>query len=336
MSKGNNKIEMNMLRERADKLPSVTDEMFESCNPHNVMLVKQYLESSNILSKQTLKQYRSGLYQFTYWLKENATDKPFYKVKKFDFKRYMSYLISRGMSSSALKFKKSSVSAFCSKFIEVFIVEDMEEYATFRNFTSDVVDIPKNITYEKIPITQEEYNLLISTLTDDENWLGVAWVATYWRTGCRRAEGLQFKTEILNYDHGDKNYILSHKVRGKGSGLDGKSDEYMIPLDAIEHIKKWIDVRGYESEYIFTSNKGGTITKLTEEWCDRFCHDVLSDILGRRINVHLFKGSCVTHLLDSGVDMKLVSKYVAQHNDISTTSQFYDLRDDSSEKDKIF
>lgn len=75
-------IDKHMLRERSEKLPDVTEEMFMSCNPHNTMLVKQYLETSNTLSPETLKQYKSGLYQFTYWLKQNAMDKPFYKVKK--------------------------------------------------------------------------------------------------------------------------------------------------------------------------------------------------------------------------------------------------------------
>lgn len=220
MSKSN--IEMNMLRERAKPLPEVTEEMFESCNPHNVQLVKYYLQTSNTLSKETLKQYKSGLYQFTYYLKENLMDKPFYKVTKFDFKRYMSYLVSRGLSSSALKFKKSAVSAFCSKFIEVFVVEEDENYKSFRNFTTGVIEIPKNIVYNKIPITQEEYELIMKTLEQDENYMGMAWVATMWNVGCRRAECIQFKSEIVNYDPKGKNYIMSHYVRGKGKSIDGK------------------------------------------------------------------------------------------------------------------
>lgn len=328
-------IEMNMLRERAVPLPEVTQEMFESCNPHNVMLVKQYLETSNTLSIDTLKQYKSALYQFTYYLKQNLMDKPFYKVKKFDFKRYMSYLVSRNMSSSGLKLKKSVVSAFCKKFIETFIVEEYEEYATFRNFTADVIDIPNNRTYNKLPITEEEYNLMMRTLADDENYMGAAWVATMWQVGCRRSECIQFKTEIVDYDAGDKNYVLSHMVRGKGKGIDGKPIKYMIPLEVIEYIKRWLEVREYESDYIFTTKYGGEINKMSKGWANQFCTDVLSDIVGRRINVHLFKNSCVTYLLEKGVDIKLVSKYVAHHESTETTA-IYDLRDDESERDNIF
>lgn len=328
-------IDQNMLRERCNKLPDVTDEMFESCNPHNTRLVKQYLETSNTLSADSIKQYKSGLYQFTYWLKQNAMDKPFYKVKKFDFKRYMSYLVSRGMSSSGLKFKKSSVSAFCTKFIEMFVVEDDENYASFRNFTTGTIDIPTNRTYEKIPISKVEYDLIINTLIDDENYMGACWVAVMWNVGCRRGEAVQFKSEIVNYDPKDKTYIMSHIVRGKGKSEDGKPIKYMIPIEILPHINKWLEVRGYEHEYIFTTKYNGEIKRVSREWASNFCSDILSDIIGRRVNPHLFKNSCVTYLLEKGVDMKLVSKYVAHHESTSTTA-IYDLRSDESEMDNIF
>lgn len=109
----------------------------------------------------------------------------------------------------------------------------------------------------------------------------------------------------------------------------------MIPLKVIDYIKLWIEKRGYEHEYIFTTKYGGKIKIISKEWSDNFCANVLSDILGRRVNVHLFKNSCVTNLLSKGVDMKVVSKYVAHHESTSTTA-IYDLRSDEEEKDSIF
>ena len=41
-------------------------------------------------------------------------------------------------------------------------------------------------------------------------------------------------------------------------------------------------------------------------------------------------------MLESGKDIKTVSKYVAQHEDVSTTQAFYDLRDDSAAMDDIY
>ena len=45
--------------------------------------------------------------------------------------------------------------------------------------------------------------------------------------------------------------------------------------------------------------------------------------------------SAATNLLSKGKDIKLVSKYVCQHNDISTTQKFYDLRPDEG-MDNLF
>lgn len=177
---------------------------------------------------------------------------------------------------------------------------------------------------------------MMDVLKEDENWLGMAWLATAFRVGARRSEIIQFKSEILDYEVPEgQNYVTSHTVRGKGRSLDGKNLQYMIPLDVIPHIKKWIDERGYESDYIFTTRYGNEIKPMSAAWSDDFCSNTLSDILERRVNVHIFKNSCITYLLESGVDINLVSKFVAHHNDISTTS-IYDLRDFEDEKSKIF
>lgn len=328
-------INKNMLRERADKLPEVTDDKWEEINKEHKLLVNEYLEYNAHLSPKTIIQYTSGLRHFFWWIHEVLDDKPIYKITKRDFNRYLSFLRNHGMSSSGLGFKKSSVSAL-NNYIENVIVDEGEDenYKNFRNFTKGLPPIPKNQVYDKVKITKEEYELMISTLTEDKNYLGTAWVATAFNVGARREEIRQFKTEILNYDIPEgQNYILSHHVRGKGSGIDGKNLVYMVNLEALKYIKLWVDKRGYEHEYIFTLKNE---KRISESWADNFCSDILSDIVQRRINPHLFKASCITNLLEQGVDVALVSKYIAQHNNISTTLNFYDLRDFEEERNKIF
>ncbi|MNG21346.1 hypothetical protein D3C84_1056970 [compost metagenome] len=105
----------------------------------------------------------------------------------------------------------------------------------------------------------------------------------------------------------------------------------------MDYWKLWLDKRGYESEYIFTSTYGKEPKQISESWADYFCSDVLSDILGRRINPHIFKASAITYLLEiKKIPIELVSKYIAQHEDVSTTMKFYDLRSFEEEKNKIF
>lgn len=324
-----------MLRERADKLPDVTDEMWDKVNRDYRDLVAEFISVQNF-SKQTKKQYVSGLRQFGWFICDSMNNKPLYKISKRDFLRYISYLRDdRKLSSSALNFKKACVSSLCN-YIENVVADDDDNYKNFRNFTRGLPAIPKNRVYEKVKVTYEEYQEMMETLEGDENWLGMAWLATAFRVGARRSEIIQFKSEILDYEiPQDQTYVLSHIVRGKGASTDGKPLQYMIPLDVIPYLKKWIATRGYDNEYIFTSKDSESGRQMSPSWADYFCANVLSNILGRRINVHIFKNSCITHLLEQGIDINLISKFVAHHENISTT-QIYDLRDFDEEKNEIF
>lgn len=330
-----NEINKNMLRERAEKLPEVTDKMWTKVNDEYRELVEEFISVQNH-SPQTKKQYISGLKQFGFFIYSHMNNKPLYKITKRDFLRYISYLRDeRKMSSSAMSLKKACVSSLCN-YIENVVADEIEEFRTFRNFTRGLPAIPKNRVYDKVKVTFEEYEDMMKVLESDENWLGMAWLSTAMRVGARRSEIIQFKTEIMNYNIPEsQNYVLSHLVRGKGASTDGKPLEYMIPLDVLPYWKKWIESRGYESKYIFTTKHNGEIKPLSPSWADYFCANILSNILGRRVNVHIFKNSCVTHLLESGVDINLVSRFVAHHESVSTT-QIYDLRDFEEEKNKIF
>lgn len=327
---------MHMLKKKATKLPEITEEEFEQCNQENVDIFYEFFRNNRQLSPETQKQYQTCLRQFFWFVHTDLRDKPFYKITKRDFVNYLGYMQDRGLSSSAINLRKSACSSFCN-YIENIVADDMEECKNFRNFTRGMPKINKTQVYEKIPISKEEYDKIMKALEKKENYLGMAWTATAFNVGCRRSELIQFKTEILDYPVKEgKNYVLSHVVRGKGAGIEGKPLKYMIPLDVLEYWRLWVEKRGYENEYIFTTKNGNTITHMSKNWANVFCHEVLSQILGRRVNPHLFKASCVTYMLEQGKDMKLVSKYVAQHQSVDVTSNYYDLRSFDDELDELF
>jgi integrase len=325
-----------MLRERAEKLPEVTDEMWKQVNDDYTSLVEEFVSVQNH-SPSTKKQYISCLRQFGWYLCDSMNNKSFYNVTKRDFLRFISYLRdNRKMSSSALSLRKATVSSLCN-YIENVVADESLDYKTFRNFTRGLPSIPRNQVYEKVKVTLDDYKQMMDVLENDKNYLGMAWLATSFNVGSRRAETIQFKTEILNYDFPEEStFIYSHNVRLKGSGEDGKIEPYMMNREAIEYMRLWVEKRGYDHEYIFTTKYNGEPKQMSLSWADHFCTNVLSDILGRRINPHLFKSSCITHLLENGIALELVSKYIAHHNDISTTIAHYDLRDFAEEKNNIF
>jgi site-specific recombinase XerD len=325
-----------MLRERAEPLPEVTDEMWATVCKEHRDLVDEFLQVNKRLAPQSVKQYFSGLRQWFFYVHTYLNDKPIYKITKRDFLKYMSYLQDRNLSSSALKFKKSAVSSL-NNYIENVIADDDERYAKFRNFTKSLPAIPQNHVYNKVKITRDEYKLMMDTLLARKDYMGAAWVATSFNVCSRRSETAQFRTEILSYPIPEgQNYVMSHIVRGKGASVDGNQISYMIYLEALKYMRLWVENRGYEHEYIFTVMHNGQPKRISASWADYFCANVLTPIVGRRINVHLFKSSGVSALLEQGVDIALVSRWIAHHEDVSTTSKFYDLRDFDEEKSKIF
>lgn len=330
------KIEMNMLRPRAKRLPVVTEKMWLKVNEDYRYLVDEFISVQNH-SPQTKKQYTSALRQYGWFMYNSMNNKPFYKISKRDFLRFLSYLRDdRKMSSSAINFRKAAVSSLCN-YIENVVADDDENYRNFRNFTRGLPSIPKNRVYDKQQVTYEEFEYMMEVLKGDENYLGMAWLATAFLVGARRSEIIQFKTEMLDYEiPKNKNYIMSHIVRGKGQSIDGKPLEFMIDLDVLPYWKKWVEKRGYDHEYIFTTKHGGEVDVMSESWGNYFCANVLSNILGRRINVHIFKASCITYHLDRKVPIEIVSKFIAQHESVETTIAHYDLRDFEEERDKIF
>jgi len=333
------KINKNMLRERAERLPVITDEMYEEICDDNKIIMNEYFEVNSQLSKQSQTQYKSAMRIFFWWIRVKCNNTPLYDIKKMQFIKYRSYLINHGLASNSLGLKKSAISSLCN-FIENIYCEENIKYRDFKNFTRGLPTIAKNIVYDKIKISKDEYDEIMKVLEEHKDYMGMAWVATAFNVGGRRGEIRQFKTEMLDYTHHinskkeEQNYVFSHIVRGKGKSIDGKPLKFMINDEAIKYMKLWVGKRGYESDYIFTT-RYGSINQISLDWADGLCTNKLSIILERRINPHLFKASCITYLLEEGKDIKTISKYVAHHDSIETT-MIYDLRSDENERDGIF
>ncbi|ASA22762.1 tyrosine-type recombinase/integrase [Paenibacillus donghaensis] len=327
----------NMLRETAEKLPPVDEQKWQMVNEDYRNLVEEYI-SVQAHSQKTKIQYRSCLRQFGYYIYKSMNNKFLYDISKRDFLRYISFLRdTRKMSSSAIGLRKACVSSLCN-YIENVVADDDKNYKMFRNFTRGLPAITKNSVYNKVKISKDDYDLIMKTMVNDKNYLGAAWVAFAFNVGARRAEIPQFKTEILNYPIVEGGgYTMSHIIRLKGRGEDGKQEPYMVNEEALQYAKLWIEKRDYEAEYIFTTKYSGETGSMSEAWANEFCKETLSNILGRRINPHLFKASCVTYLLEvKKIPIEIVSKYVAHHENIATTIAHYDLRDFAEERNKIF
>lgn len=322
----------------AQKMEGFTDEEFDlMVNPITKELIKDFLTQKQY-SGQTLKQYKSALYIFARWVHEERDNKPLTELKIRDALRYQNHMIDLDLSDSGIKFKRSAVSSLF-KYIEAFW---SDEYPDCRNiFTDAVPKIGNNKKKQKEPLTKRELNKLIKELSKREEWQKLAYLMFTYSTGCRREESRQLKKEVINYKKyvnvkgEEKNYYVTHDIRAKGGGKEGKIRKFQFDEGAMEAIKKWIEVRGDDdNEFVFTSTYGGEIRQVAPETFNRWC-ELFSEILDKKVHPHLLRSSRATiGVVEEGKDIESL-RVLLGHNS-SATTEIYVVRGEDDSLDDLF
>ncbi len=340
-----------MSEEIAKRSEDITDEIWNQVNEFNREMVQDYLDNQTDLSLKTRSAYRSGLRVFFVYVKDHLNNKDFTQIKKKEFQKYLNWLTNRGLSDSAIKFKKSCVSAFCNYIMLMY----EEEYPTFRNFTVGLKVVQTGYVHEKNPLTPEEYLMLCKELEKREEWQKLAYLVFSYSTGCRRAEARQLLKEVVEYKPKEKEtkikgedgvehvaisrQYLTHTIRCKGASLVGKQRKLKFGEDAMYWLKKWIEARGEdECPYMFVvKQRNGETRQVGENTFNDWCSGLFTEIVGRRVHPHLFRESRATNLVVYENKSPEVAQKLLGHNDVSTTTNHYIIRnDDFDESDEAF
>ena len=335
----------------AARTEEITDEEWLTVNKYNREMVQDYLDNQSDLSAKTRPAYKSGLRIFFKYVKDYLVDKDFTKIKKKEFQKYLNWLTNRGMSDSAIKFKKSCVSAFCNYVMMMY----EEELPTFRNFTTGLKVVQTGYVHEKLPLTPDEYVALCQELEKCEEWQKLAYLVFSYSTGCRRAEARQLLKEVVDYPAKEKKIKIidedgkeveatskqyqTHNIRCKGHSIVGKVRKLKFGEDAMHWIKKWLEVRGDDDcPYVFViKQKNGETRQVGEGTFNDWCSGLFTKIVGRRVHPHLFRESRATNLVVYEHKSAEVAQKLLGHEDVSTTKNHYIIQDDSNdESDEAF
>ena len=330
----------------------VTDEEWNTVNEFNREMVEDFLDNQADLSVKTKPAYKSGLRIFFVWVKANLKDKDFIDIKKKEFQKYLNWLTKRGFSDSGIKFKKSTVSTFCNYVMMMY----EEEYPTFRNFTTGLKVVQTGYVHEKNPLTPDEYINLCQELEKREEWQMLAYLTFSYSTGCRRAEARQLLKEVIDYPAKEKQIkvldedgheyetiskqYLTNTIRCKGASLVGKPRKLKFGDDAMQWLKKWIEVRGEDDcPYMFVvkSKDGKEVRQVSEGTFNKWCQGLFTQIVGRRVHPHLFRESRATNLVVFQHRSPEVAQKLLGHNQVTTTLDHYIIRnDENDESDEAF
>ena len=325
------------------KVFGFTDEEYrELVHEGDQELVDDFLEQQSHLSDQTLKQYRSSLMIFLKWNHDKNRNKELTELKPRDGLRFQNYLLNKGLGTSAIKLRRSTVSSFYG-YLEVFW---SDEYPDVRNIYSKAVPSVGSIKKkEKEPLTLNEIAKITGALEEKEEWQKLAYFWFSIGSGARREEVRQVLKEVADYDKfvkdgEEKNYYLTNKVRAKGKGREGKVRRHYITEEAMEYIQKWVRFRedNYDfddSEHLFvTVNVSGEkVNQISASTFNVWCNEFSEYIDGKRVHPHLLRTTRATLLSDEGVDIRAIQKLLG-HEDASTTSIY--IISDNDEIDDIF
>ncbi len=332
-----------------EKLDEVTQEMWLQCNEKNRKLVEEYLRESTQLSDQTLSQYTSALKIYFNWIRENCDNKGFWEITSKNYLFYQNFLTRRGLSSSAIKFKRSAVSSL-NNYILLFY---LDQYPNFRQYVNKgISNPPKNIVHEKEPLTLLDFDNLCNKLEEMECWQELAWLKVTFSTGCRKAESRQLLKEIVNYEpkiskvvvknedgkdeiKESRSYI-SHKLRCKGRGRIGSVRSLQFGEDAMIAIKKWLEVRGNDDNpYVFVSKQNDKVKQISLSGISAWNSVLFTKLIGRRMNAHNLRVSRASSLvMEQHRDIKVAQKLLG-HKDILTT-EGYVVRKGTEDSDESF
>jgi len=332
----------------ADKLPEVTDSQWQLINKFNRDITKEFLEESTQLSTKTLISYNSCLRIFFWWVYENCEDKSIINFKSRDFLKYQNFLVRRGLSSSSIRIKRAAVSSL-NGYILTYYEDDYKE---FKNFiTKKIPAPPKADVHEKKPMNDVEWNNLLKTLEEREDWQKIAYLKFTYASGCRRAETRQILKDVVNAPLIEKEVDLKNKdgvmekkiarkyitseIRCKGKGKAGKPRRLQFDIDAMDAIKKWLEVRGEDDiPYLFVVNYKG-LHQCSEGVFNDWCKDDFAKIVGRRVHPHQLREQRATNMVvNEGKSLDAVKSLLGHES--TETSKIYVIRENDDSSDEAF
>ena len=260
-------------------------------------------------SSNTIDSYQNDILEFKSFLKTEGMAKGLMFIRNQKVaQNYVSYLSKKGLASTSIHRKISSLSSFYD-----FLVNE-EMFQT--NFFKDLEEpkIPKRLP--KV-ITNDEIQMLMDSC-DKDNKLGYR---NYCILGCLFGCGLRV-SELCNMEIKDIDFIeRTIKINGKGN-----KDRIVIMYDDLaKSLKHYISTfrvdllynsKSTENRHVFLNKNGTTLTRVGVR---KILEKTVSDC-GETFHIspHMLRHSFATALLNSGMDLRYVQELLG-HESLSTT-----------------
>ncbi|MBN2735458.1 MAG: tyrosine recombinase XerC [Spirochaetales bacterium] len=263
-----------------------------------------YLAEIRKLSKHTLVSYQGDLDLLSEFLDENK--KTFQEMKTIDAHQFIYSLRRKNLSSASC----NRILSACKGFFRFCVQQDYLSLNPFGIISS----LKKN---KKLPgfLFEKEVEELLSY--PEDSFLGKRDRAVFeflYSTGCRISEAVAMNLFDLDFKS------RSCRVMGKGrkERLVFLGDEALGALEDYILKRNTRDIKDLKdnAKALFVNNRGARIT-------DRGVRYILEKYLKlmqltKKLTPHSFRHSFATHLLNRGLDIRIVQELLG-HSNLSTT-----------------
>jgi integrase/recombinase XerD len=134
-------------------------------------------------------------------------------------------------------------------------------------------------------------------------------VSLLYSSGLRISEAVRLKVEDISFKEG-----IGLVKGGKGR----KDRHFIISKHLLGEIKEFLNMRHYESPYLFPTKKGHIGARQAEKIVKLAAKKAG---IKKRVFAHALRSSFATHLLDKGTDIRIIQELLG-HSNLSTTQRY--------------
>lgn len=253
-------------------------------------------------SPETIRSYKIGLKQFFLFC-----DKNYDAVKPSDIRAWLASMEEKGLMPRTIHLKLSALKSFYQYC--------MEENRLIKNPTLTVQTPQKD---DSLPyyLSKREVALLQELTRSDVRERAI--VEALYTTGVRISELLNIKLDDIKWE---TRQIWIRK--GKGN----KERFVLFTHDCAERLTTYLDARHKESEYLFSNQRGGRLSRVYVE--KQF--QEYSRILEFKVKPHTMRHTFAAHLAEKNMPQSYIQELLG-HVNINSTRIYTRLMEHARKK----
>lgn len=253
-------------------------------------------------SQYTQKMYSLYFRQFLeYCVEEEISIET---TSQEDIKLFLAYKLENGLNSRTIGLIRASL---------LFYYNEMKS----NKFE---IKTPKFQRKTPVVLTKEEIQELFSKIINVKHKI---MLQLYYAAGLRLSEVINLRMKDLGFN--DKTIWVRD---GKG----GKDRMSILPQFLVDELQEYCSITHKDkNDFIFVNNKGNPFSpRMIQKILERAKEKVS---FNKDIHIHTLRHSFATHLLEDGVDIRMIQELLG-HSDLSTTQIYTKIANEQLKKIK--